>query len=571
MTAAGTETEDFLAWTWDDMEPRYREIEGMPLEADSGAAFLGAWSNLSSRVSEIGARIKLASDQNTADEEIAERYRVFIEEIGPRAEEAEQRLKEKLIASGVVPAGMEIPLRGMRVEAELFREENLPLMTEEKLAAEEYFKITGAQTVEWDGEEIPLVQLQPVFEEQDRARRERAWRAATQRRLHDRDAVREVWVKLLDVRERIARNAGFPDYFSYRWRDLGRFDYTPEDSQQFHAAVESVVVPAVSRMFERRRRRLGLQTLRPWDQEVDVFGRGPLRPYDSAEELEDTTAAVVRRVDPVLGDHFDTMRQSGLLDMESRKNKAPGAYCTIFDAARRPFIFGNASGTHDDVVTLLHEGGHAMHVFEAEHLPFLPQRTFDSMPIEFAEVASMGMELLAAPYLTRDEGGFYSAEDAARARIQHLEGILSLFPWTVAVDAFQHWVYRHPGEARDVGATEAAWSDLMQRYLPYVDYSGLERERANDWQRVPHLFGWPLYFLEYALAQLGAVQVWANALKDQAEAVRQYRAALALGATATLPQLFDTAGARFTFDEVILHEVVRLVESTIDELEASQE
>lgn len=570
MTAAGTETEDFLAWTWDDMEPRYREIEAMALDADSGAAFLGAWSDLSSRVGEIGSRLKLASDQNTADEEVAERYRVFVEEIAPNAEEAEQRLKEKLLASGAVPSGMEIPLRAMRVDAELYREENLPLMTDEKLAAEEYFKISGAQTVEWDGEEIPLVQLQPVFEEQDRERREKAWRATTARRLHDRQAVQQVWVRLLDAREGMARNADFPDYLSYRWRDLGRFDYTPEDAVQFHASVEKVVVPAVSRMYERRRKRLGLPSMRPWDQTVDSFGRGPLQPYDTAEELEEKTATIMRRVDPVLGDHFDVMRRSGLLDMESRKNKAPGAYCTVFDTVKRPFIFGNASGTHDDVVTLLHEGGHAMHVFEAEHLPFLHERSFDSMPIEFAEVASMGMELLAAPYLTRAEGGFYSEEDAARARVQHLEGVLSIFPFTVAVDAFQHWAYRHPEEARDADAADAVWSDLMQRMLPFVDYTGLERERGNDWRRIPHLFGWPLYFLEYALAQLGAVQVWANARKNQAEAVRRYREALALGATATLPQLFQTAGVRFAFDEPMLRHVVDLVESTIEELETQR-
>lgn len=568
MTVGGTQTEDFLAWTWDDMEPQYRAIEAMPLDAGSGEAYLKAWSDLASRISEIGARLKLTTDQNTADEQAAERYRVFLEEIAPRVEEAEQRLKEKLLESDVVVTGMEIPLRSMRVDAELYREENLPLMTEEKLAAEEYFKISGAQTLEWEGEEIPLVQLQPVFEDQDRERRERAWRASAERRLEDREAIHEVWVKLLDVREQMARNAGFPGYFSYRWRDLRRFDYTPEDAAQFHASVESVVVPAVARMYERRRQRLGLPSLRPWDREVDVFGRGPLHPYDTAEELEEGTATIMRRVDPVLGDHFDTMRQSGLLDMASRKNKAPGAYCTSFDAVNRPFIFGNASGTHDDVVTLLHEAGHAMHVFESEHLPFLHQKTFDNLPIEFAEVASMGMELLAAPYLTRSEGGFYSEEDATRARIQHLESILALLPWTVAVDAFQHWVYRHPDQARDVDAADSAWIDVMERFMPFIDYSGLERERANDWQRIPHLFGWPLYFLEYALAQLGAVQVWANARQDQADAVRRYRDALALGATATLPQLFETAGARFSFDEAMLREVVDLVERTIEELES---
>lgn len=562
------EPEEFLSWTWDDMESRYREIEAMPVDGDSVAPFLQAWTALSSRILEIGTRLRLATDGNTADEEIAARYRSFVEDIVPRYEETEQRLNRRLLAAHSVPPGMDVPLRAIRVDAELYREANLPLMTDERLAADEYSKITGAQTVRWDGEEIPLVQLGPVYEEQDRDRRERAFRVASARRLQDRDAIHALWVHLLDVRERMARNADFPNYLEYRWRALRRFDYTPEDAQTFHRAVERVVVPAVSRLHERRRQRLGLPSLRPWDREVDVFGRGPLQPYGTVAELEDTTAAIVRRVDPVLGGHFDTMRRLGLLDMESRTNKAPGAYCTILDASVRPFIFGNASGTHDDIVALLHEGGHAMHVFESAHLPYLQQRSFGTLPAEFAEVASMSMELLAAPYLTREEGGFYSVGDAARARIQHLEAIITLLPWTVVVDAFQHWAYRHPQEARDLDAIESVWADLIARYMPDVDYSGLERERNNDWQRIPHLFGWPLYFIEYALAQLGAIQIWANARRDQAAAVQRYRAALALGSTATVPELFHAAGAEFAFDEQTLRSAVHLVEGTITELEA---
>jgi oligoendopeptidase F len=232
-----------------------------------------------------------------------------------------------------------------------------------------------------------------------------------------------------------------------------------------------------------------------------------------------------------------------------------------------PFIFGNAAGTHDDVVMLLHEGGHAMHVFEMAHLPYQHQKSWDVIPTEFAEVGSMGMELLAAPYLTKDEGGFYEHDEVVRARVAHLERIISLIPWTCVVDAFQHWAYRHPEEARDADTADAQWSHIMHRFMPYVDYTGLERERANDWRRIPHIFGWPLYFLEYALAQLGAVQVWANARKDQARAVEQYRHALSLGGTATLPQLFSAAGARFAFDESVLQEVTELIESTIAELE----
>jgi oligoendopeptidase F len=565
-----TDTQDFLAWTWDDIEPRYGEIEAMPIDGGSAPEFLRAWSDLSARVAEMGARLKVSADQNTADESAAERYRRFVETIAPRSQEAEHRLKERLLGSGVVPAGMEVAVRDVRVDVELFREENLPLITEDRLAAQEFFEIAGAQTVEWDGEEVPLVRLKSALEDQDRDRRERSWRLAANRRLEDREAIQQIWIRLLDIRERMAANAGFPEYFSYRWRELRRFDYTPEDMEQFHRSIETVVVPAVSRLQERRRRRLGVPTLRPWDRDVDVFGRGPLRPYETLDELEATTASVVRRVDPVLGDRVDRMRRERLLDLESRKNKAPGGYCTAFEAAGVPFIFGSASGTHDDITLLLHEGGHAVHVFETAHLPYRLQKCFDSMPIEFVEVGSMGMELLAAPYLAESEGGFYSQEDAARARIQHLEGILSLLAWIAVVDAFQHWVYRHPAEARDADAADAAWSDLMRRFHPNLDYSGIEREIDNDWRRIPHLFGWPLYFIEYALAQLGAVQVWANAKEDQANAVRRYRQALSLGATATLPELFRAAGARFAFDEATVRSAVELIESTIDELESAQ-
>jgi oligoendopeptidase F len=558
---------DFMTWTWADIEPRYAELQGREVAAENVDGFLRDWTHLSQQVDELGTRLKLETDQNTADEAVAERFRGYVEEIQPKITEAEHRLTEKLLETGLTPAGMDVPLRGMRVEAEIFREENLPLQSEETLLAEEFLKITGNQSVEWEGKEIPLPQLLPVLEEPDRARREQAWRLGASRRLQDRDAISEVWRQLLDLRTRIAANAGFSDYRSYAWKALKRFDYTPEDAYAFHHAVERFLVPVVSRLYEQRRQRLGIGSVRPWDREVDVSGEPPLKPYDSADELEEGVVAMLHHVDPVLAGYMETMRSEGLLDLQSRTNKGPGAYCTNFAATGRPFIFGNAAGIHDDVITLLHEGGHAFHAFEMAHLPYEHQKGWDAVPMEFAEVGSMSMELLAAPYLTRDQGGFYAEHDAARARLAHLESILTLLCWICVVDAFQHWAYEHPEEAADPDTADDAWERIYARFLPFVDWSGLEAERRFDWRRVPHMFIAPFYFLEYAIAQLGAIQVWANARGDQRSAVEQYRHALSLGGTATVPDLFAAAGARFAFDEETLREAAALVESTIEELE----
>jgi oligoendopeptidase F len=345
---------------------------------------------------------------------------------------------------------------------------------------------------------------------------------------------------------------------------LLRFDYTPDDCKRFHQAIEQVVVPAALRIYEKRRLKLGVDRLRPWDLDVDPLGRPPLKPFETVTELKEKTAAIFHRVDPQLGDYFDIMRRENLLDLDNRKNKAPGGYCTDFPVARRPFIFVNSVGRHDDVQTMLHEGGHAFHFFECYRLPYFQQLY---APIEFMEVASMGMELLASPYLNRQDGGFYSAGEVARARIEHLEGIIHFWPYMAVVDAFQHWVYENPQAAADPANCDACWDELWQRFMPGVDWSSLEQERVTGWHRKLHIHEVPFYYVEYGLAQLGAVQVWSKALSDQAGAVASYLRALALGNTVTLPELFATAGARFAFDERTISEAVSLIERTIDTLE----
>ena len=367
----------------------------------------------------------------------------------------------------------------------------------------------------------------------------------------------------LRAQAELYRDADLAEYRSYRWRQLLRFDYTPDDCRRFHEAIEAVVVPAANRVIDRRVRALGIALMRPWDASADKYGREPLRPFVAVRELIEKGSAIFHHVDPVLGRHFDAMQAGKLLDLDNRKGKAPGGYNEPFAAARRPFIFMNAVGTARDVETLLHEAGHAFHVFESASLPYYPQL---QVPMEFAEVASMSMELLASPFLTADQGGYYSDEEAARARIDHLERILWFWPSMAVGDAFQHWVYENPAAARDPDNCDQAFAELVGRFTPFIDWSDLAEELRAGWQRVLHFFQVPFYYVEYGMAQLAAVQIWKNALEDQAGAVRRYRSALALGYTVPLPKLYAAAGARFAFDSASLGEAVALIETTVDRL-----
>lgn len=555
---------EFSAWSWDQIEPHYRDLIARPLSQSNLHAWLLEWSHLSKLVSETKNRMYVATTVDTTDTAAEQSYSHFLDEIYPKTQAADQTLKQKLLESGLEPENFTIPLRNLRDQADLFREANLPLLSEELKIITEYDKVFGAQTVEWEGQELTIYQLQPVYMELDRSRREQAWRLAAARQLADRQAINSLWRRALALRLKIAANAGMPDYRSYRWRQLLRFDYAPEDCKRFHRAIEEAVVPAAQRVYDRRRQRLGVESLRPWDLEVDPSGRPPLKPYESIEELEGKTSVMFHRTDPQLGEYFDIMRREGLLDLDNRKGKAPGGYCIDFPVANRAFIFANSVRVHDDVMTVLHEGGHAFHVFEMGGLPYHAQM---EIPMEFAEVASMGMEQLASPYLAAEQGGFYSRADAARVRIEDLERSLQFWPYMAVVDAFQHWVYENPDQAADPANCDAAWEEQWDRFIPGVDWSGLEDEKRTGWHRKLHIHEDPFYYVEYGLALLGAMQVWRNAMQNQAEAVRAYRRALALGGTANIPGLFAAAGVRFAFDAGTLGEVTALMEQVIGELE----
>jgi oligoendopeptidase F len=415
----------------------------------------------------------------------------------------------------------------------------------------------------WEGVELPLPQLQPFLKNRDRGVRERAWRAGTAPYLAQRDTLASLFDTMFALRQRAASNAGFANYRDYSFPSKFRFDYTPADCERFHDAVEATVVPAVERLFAERRRRLSLDTLRPWDLQVETERTEPLRPFMGQAELVARGRTAFARVSPELGAEFQRMVDERLLDLESRKGKAPGGYCETLHYRGRPFIFMNAVGLVDDVNTLLHEAGHAFHAFASHAQPLIWQRHPGS---EAAELASMSMELLAAPHLTAP-GGFYREEDGRLAEIEHLEDVLIALPHIASVDAFQHWIYTNR-EGYAAAARDAAWLRIRSRFERGVDWTGLEQERVARWYRQLHIFLYPFYYIEYGLAQLGALQVWRNSLRDPSGAVRSYREALALGATRSLPDIYAKAGAALTFDAPTIAALVAQVEERVAELRA---
>lgn len=562
-----TDTKSILAYQWADYEPYYADLEKRSLNADNIEEWLNDWSTLAQTADEHYWRLQIATTVNTADPTIEEAFNQYIEKIQPSVKTAEQKLKDKLLASGLSPKSFETGLRMMRAEAEIFTEKNLPLLAEEQKLVAEYNKIIGSLIVQWEGEERTLAQMFPLLYDTDRSTRQRAWETTQARLIQERQHISDVWEKFVPLRLKIAENAGMPDYRSYAWKQKFRFDYSPEDCKSFHAAIEAVVVPAAKRVYEKRRQRLGLDALRPWDLFVDPFGTEPIKPYETIDELISRSRAIFEHVDPKFGEYFQIMMNEGLLDLDSRKNKAPGAYSLGLHAIHRPFLFMSSTNTPWDVQTMLHEGGHAFHEFERAHVHFY-QRGEIYLPAEFAEVASMGMELIASPYKTKEYGGFYTEKEAARAMIELLESSITFWPYMALVDAFQHWIYENSSDGSVASKCEEKWAELWDRFMPGIDYSGLDDSKKTYWHRQLHIFQIPFYYVEYGLALLGAVQVWANSRRDQKKAVADYRKALALGATVPLPQLFATAGARFAFDVEILKTAVNLMEEVVGEMQA---
>jgi oligoendopeptidase F len=431
------------------------------------------------------------------------------------------------------------------------------LETEEAKLCQQYQKLIGAQTVKFRGEERTLVQMGRYQEEPDRALRQEAWELVAQRRLQDAEKCDAILDQLIQLRTQIAKHAGFDNYRDYAFRQKCRFDYTPADCLKFHEAIESEVMPVVRAIQEERRQQLKLEKLRPWDLGVDPRNRAPLKPFGAVAEMVARTQKIFNQLDGELAAGFQQLQDLKLLDLDNRKGKAPGGYQSTLSEARVPFIFMNAIGVQRDVETILHESGHAFHAQATRGEDLYAYR---GVPIEFCEVASMAMELLGNEFI----GEFYAPAEARRARQTHLEGIISFFPWMAVVDAFQHWLYLHaehtPAERK------AAYLQLMDRFGGDVDWSGWEAMRAYSWHRQLHIFLHPFYYVEYGIAQLGALEVWGNSRRNRALALKDYKRALALGGSRPLPDLFHAAGCSFRFDAAAIRPLIQLAGGELKKL-----
>jgi oligoendopeptidase F len=567
-TSLPSTSEAFSRLSWPSIELWYRELANTSISQSNLESWLTQWSDLSALVDETLANFEIATTQNTADEEVALRKQHFLEHVHIPLQAANQQLKEQFLASNLCPEGFDIPLRNMRAEAALYRETNLPLLAEDKILGDAYMEITGSQVVKWDDKEVPLVSLYTVLFDPDRARREAAWRIMTTRQQQDRDKLNEIWVQKMQLRQQIAHNTGFESFRDYRWRQMLRFDYTPDDCKAFHTAVEQVIVPAASQLREKQRRLLGVERLRPWDMYVNPSASEPPRPVSDVPALLRQCLPVFQCIDSQLHDYFEIMLQENLLDLEERPNKAPGGYNLPLEVRRLPFIFGHVNSVGDVVPLIFHESGHAFQVFETVPLRFIQQRAEQAVPMEFAEVASTSMEYIGALYL--HQSGLCTQQEETLIRTQQLEStLMNYIPSVVCGDVFQHWLYEHPAEAQDPGRVGEQWANIVQRYLPGIDWSGLEDVLRSDWQTTLHYFTDPFYYIEYAFAAVGALQVWRNYLRDPQTALRQYRHALSLGATRTLPELYAAAGASFDFNTNVLQDLTQLILHSVRQLETN--
>ena len=553
---------DFTVTDWQNLEPYFRELSDRPVNSrEDLEGWLADLSELEAVVGEDAAWRQIRMTCDTENKELEKAFQYFVLEIQPKIQPYADKLNRKLIDSPFVKELDEKQyftyLRNVKKSIDLFREENIPLQAEMAVLAQQYGVISGKMTVEIEGKEYTLQQAAKFLENPNRQLREEVYRKVQERRLQDKDQLNELFSKLVERRHQVARNAGFENYRDYKFADLGRFDYTKKDCYQFHEAVKTHVLPLVDFIYDRKRQRLGLDALRPWDIEAEPEGVKPLTPFQNGEELTSKTIDCFKRMNPFFADCLVKMKEMGRLDLDSRKGKAPGGYNCPLPETGAPFIFMNAAGQMSDVTTMVHEGGHAIHSFLAHNLPLT---SFKEYPMEIAEVASMAMELFSMEYW---DSFFDNEEDLRRAKEHQLERVLTIFPWIAVIDKFQHWVYENPQHSLEERAER--WRSIMNEFTSIaMDVSGLEKYRHYAWQRQLHLYEVPFYYIEYGIAQLGAIGLWKQFKEDKTKAIQNYMNALQLGGTRTLPELYKAAGLQFNFSPEYISELMLFVK---DEME----
>ena len=533
----------FVITNWNSLEPYFKELVEQPINSrEELEKWMKDMSELEAVVSEDACWRQIRMTCDTTDKKLEEAFTFFCMEIQPKLQPYADLLNRKLIDSPFTKQLDEQQyftyLRNVRKSIELFREANIPLQAELSVMAQQYGQISGAMTVEVKGQEYTLQQASKFLEDPDRALREEVYRKIHERRLHDKEALNDLYTKLIQKRHQVALNAGFANFRDYKFAEMGRFDYTKEDCFNFHEAVKLHVVPLVKKINEKKKQKLRLDTLRPWDTEAEPEGIEPLKPFTTGEDLTEKAIKCFEELNPFFADCLRKMKELGHLDLESRKGKAPGGYNCPLAESGAPFIFMNAAGQMHDVTTMVHEGGHAIHSFLSHPLPL---SAFKEYPMEIAEVASMAMELFSMEFW---QVFFNNEEDLIRAKEHQLERTITIFPWIATVDKFQHWVYENPSHT--VEERTEKWMEILEEFsTEVVDFSGLEEYRKYSWQRQLHLFEVPFYYIEYGIAQLGAIGMWKQFKGNKEQALKNYINALSLGGTKTLPALYEAAGLEF--------------------------
>lgn len=555
---------DYVLADWNGLEPYFLDLERRPLETRQALEkWLLDMSELEAVVSEDACWRQIKMTCDTENKSLEESFNYFFMEIQPKIQPYADRLNRRLVEN---PHTLELDqkeyftyLRAVRKRIELFRETNIPLYAESSVLAQQFGVISGKMTVEVEGREYTLQQASKFLESPDRAVRESVYRKVQVRRLEDKEGLNDLYSKLIGIRHQQALNAGFANYRDFKFEELGRFDYTKEDCFRFHEAVREYIVPLVNKINEKKRKKLGLDTLRPWDGEAEPEGIKPLRPFTNGDDLLTKTIACFNRLNPFFGECLRTMLKMGRFDLESRKGKAPGGYNCPLAETGAPFIFMNASGQMGDLTTMVHEGGHAIHSFLSHPLKL---SAFKEYPMEIAEVASMSMELF-----TMDDWDLFfdDKNDLARAREHQLERVITIFPWIATIDKFQHWIYENPHHSLE--ERKQKWMDILDEFSSHsVDWSGLEEFREYGWQKQLHLFEVPFYYIEYGIAQLGALGLWMQYKRNKDKALQNYINALSLGGTRTLPELYDAAGLKFNFDKEQIRQLMDFVREEMEKI-----
>jgi oligoendopeptidase F len=556
--------EDFKVTTWDALQPYFEDLVKRPL--DSRAAldrWLADLSELEAVIHEDASWRQINMTRDTTNPELEAAFNYFVLELDPKIKPYAFRLNQKLTEcpfTKELDKSVFFPyLRSVANAIELYREENVPLQAELGVFAQQYGVIAGSMTVEIENTEYTLQQAARFLQSPDRGLREEVFGKIAARRMEDIASLDELFDKLLERRHKIAQNAGFANYRDYKFRELGRFDYTPEDCFAFHEAVRAYILPLHRTLVERRAVRLGVDVMRPWDTDAEPPGIAPLQPFQTSEELIEKSIEVFRRLRPYFAGCLETMRTMGRLDLDSRKGKAPGGYNCPLAETGVPFIFMNAAGTMGDMITMMHEGGHAVHSFLAHPLPLNALKDY---PMEIAELASMSMELFTMEHW---DVFFSDADELRRARLDELERVISVLPWIATIDKFQHWLYTSPGHSRD--ERKAAWLRIHDEFSTgVVSWEGYEDYRAHLWQKQLHLFEVPFYYIEYGIAQLGAIAMWRQYRENKEQALDNYMQALSLGYTKTLAELYAAAGIRFDFSAGYIEELGGFVRERLEEL-----